>query len=47
MVVLFWLVIGMIIGAYVGWNLPQPPWAKDAQERVVGIVQSLTNKNPK
>jgi hypothetical protein len=42
--VLFWLLIGIIIGAFVGWNLAQPPWAKDIQDRVVGIVESLTKK---
>jgi hypothetical protein len=42
--VLFWLLIGIIIGAFVGWNMAQPPWAKDIQDRVVGIVESLTKK---
>lgn len=27
---LFWFVIG----AFVGWNFPQPSWAKDIQQRV-------------
>lgn len=44
MVILFWLAVGICIGAFVGWNVAQPPWAKDLQDRVVGILESLTNK---
>lgn len=34
--ILFWLVIGAVIG----WNFPQPPWAKTIQEK----AQSLFKK---
>ena len=34
--ILFWLVIG----AFLGWNLPQPFWAKMIQEK----IQSLLSK---
>ena len=27
---LFWLVIGL----FVGWNLPQPEWAQELQEKI-------------
>jgi hypothetical protein len=26
--------IGLTVGAFVGWNLPQPEWARRAQESV-------------
>ena len=42
MVIIFWVLVGVIIGAFVGWNVAQPPWAKDIQDRVVGIIESLT-----
>jgi len=29
---LIWLAVGMLIG----WNFPQPVWAKAAQDKVVG-----------
>lgn len=29
----FWIVVG----AFIGWNLPQPFWAKYIQEKVVTI----------
>jgi hypothetical protein len=29
--ILFWVLVGVVIG----WNLPQPAWAKDLQERVM------------
>jgi hypothetical protein len=44
MVIIFWVLVGVIIGAFVGWNVAQPPWAKDIQDRVVGIIESLTKK---
>jgi len=27
---IFWLVVG----AFIGWNLPQPEWAKSIEEKV-------------
>ncbi len=26
--------VGVFVGAFVGWNLPQPAWAKDIQDKV-------------
>jgi hypothetical protein len=26
---IFWL----LVGAFIGWNLPQPEWAKDLEEK--------------
>lgn len=33
---LFWI----LIGAFIGWNFPQPSWAKYIQEK---IVEKLKN----
>jgi hypothetical protein len=32
-------VIYVLIGAFIGWNLPQPAWAKNVQERVVTMIR--------
>jgi hypothetical protein len=32
------------IGIVIGWNLPQPPWAKDIQDKVVRSIRGLTDK---
>lgn len=32
------------IGIVIGWNLPQPPWARDLQDKAVQFVRDLTNK---
>jgi hypothetical protein len=32
-------IIYVLIGAFVGWNLPQPVWAKNVQERVVSVIR--------
>jgi hypothetical protein len=37
---LFFIAVGIVIG----WNLPQPPWARQIQERVVDSVRSLINR---
>ncbi len=34
--------IVLFIGVFIGWNLPQPPWAKSFQDGVVRFVRSLT-----
>lgn len=28
--ILFWL----LVGAFIGWNVPQPPWAVNAEKSV-------------
>jgi hypothetical protein len=38
---LFCLAIGILIG----WNLPQPAWAKDLQDRVVESIRNLTRRS--
>jgi hypothetical protein len=37
---LFFVAVGIVIG----WNLPQPYWAKEAQQKVVDYVRSITSK---
>lgn len=32
---LFWFVIG----AFVGWNFPQPSWAKGIQQRIISTLR--------
>lgn len=31
--------IYVLIGAFIGWNLPQPSWAKNVQDRIVNIIK--------
>ena len=37
---LFWITIGM----FIGWNLPQPAWARQLQQQIVATVKSLGNR---
>ena len=30
---IFWI----FVGAFVGWNLPQPEWAKNVEEKIKNI----------
>lgn len=34
----------LVIGIIIGWNLPQPPWARDLQERIVNFVKAMLGK---
>lgn len=31
------LIIGLVVGALVGWNFPQPQFAKDLQAKLFGL----------
>ena len=33
-------VIGVLFGAFIGWNAPQPQWAKDVQAKVTAAWTS-------
>ncbi len=35
--VIFWVCVGVLIG----WNLPQPRWAKDIQDKAVAAIKSI------
>jgi hypothetical protein len=34
----------LIIGIFIGWNLPQPVWAKDIQDKLLGMIRGITGK---
>jgi hypothetical protein len=34
---LFWICAGIVIG----WNLPQPPWARMWQDKVIAAIKSV------
>jgi hypothetical protein len=34
------LIIGGIIGAFIGWNVPQPPWAKKVTDTIKEKLKS-------
>lgn len=36
---MFWLMIGFAGGLLVGWNLPQPAWAKALWDRVMKRIK--------
>lgn len=29
----------IIIGAFIGWNLPQPEWAKSIQTKIISYIK--------
>lgn len=31
---MFGFIVGVIVGLVVGWNLPQPKWARDLQDKI-------------
>ena len=33
------LIVGIIIGAFLGWNLPQPSWAQTVQSKIVDLLR--------
>ncbi|MGA7981112.1 MAG: hypothetical protein WCA32_12945 [Chromatiaceae bacterium] len=39
--VLFWICVGILIG----WNLPQPAWAKSLQDKTVAAIKGAANKH--
>ncbi|WP_255420151.1 MULTISPECIES: hypothetical protein [Marichromatium] len=41
---LLYVLLLLAVGIVIGWNWPQPPWARDFQARVVDTVRSLTGK---
>jgi hypothetical protein len=34
----------LLIGMFIGWNLPQPAWAKAIQDKLVGLLQASLRK---
>lgn len=39
---MMYTLIVLAIGVFIGWNLPQPPWARALQGNLVRFVRSLT-----
>lgn len=37
-------IVALVVGIFVGWNLPQPEFAKKAQDAVVSKVKALLGK---
>ena len=37
--------VGVFIGLVVGWNLPQPDWAKALVDKAIDFVKSKFKKN--
>ena len=38
-------IIFIAIGIIIGWNIPQPPWAKDLQDKAVTAIRNLIDKS--
>jgi len=36
--------ITLLIGMFIGWNLPQPDWARTIQNKVVQLLNSASRK---
>jgi hypothetical protein len=34
----------LLIGMFIGWNLPQPDWAKAIQDKIVSMLQASLRK---
>lgn len=32
---MFGVIVGIVVGLLVGWNLPQPKWVKELQNKVI------------
>jgi len=36
--------ITLLIGMFIGWNLPQPGWARALQDKVMQLLHSTSRK---
>ena len=34
----------LVIGIFIGWNLPQPDWAKTLQAKLLETIRGLTSR---
>jgi len=41
---MFNAIIILAVGIIIGWNWPQPEWARDIQDKIVNWARSLWNK---
>jgi hypothetical protein len=37
-------VIVLVIGIFIGWNLPQPAWAKAFQDQLAALIRTMVGK---
>jgi hypothetical protein len=35
--IIFWIFVGIALG----WNLPQPSWAKNVQNKVINFIRNI------
>jgi hypothetical protein len=41
-----WIVLfSVCVGIVIGWNVPQPAWAKSAQDKVVALFKGAADKS--
>jgi hypothetical protein len=38
------IILWIAIGAFIGWNFPQPWWAKTIQEKVTALIKKDTKQ---
>lgn len=36
---MFTLIVGIVIGAFIGWNFPQPEFARNIQNKIKNILK--------
>lgn len=41
------VILALVVGIVIGWNWPQPPWARDLQDKAVDVFNSVTKKTPR
>jgi hypothetical protein len=41
---MFTMLLFIGIGIVIGWNLPQPVWAKDIQDKAVQAIRGIASK---
>jgi len=34
----------LTVGIFIGWNLPQPDWAKAIQDKLLEVIRGATRK---
>jgi hypothetical protein len=37
-------IITLLIGMFIGWNLPQPDWARKIQDKFMHLLDSASRK---
>jgi hypothetical protein len=38
------ILLWILLGAFIGWNMPQPPWAKLVQAKIVSLYREKFGK---